>query len=205
LAKEILHNEKIKKQFYLRDAVTVAKELLGKIFVYNSPEGLMAARIVETEAYIGEADEAAHSYKGISERNKVMFKEGGLLYVYFIYGVHFCCNVVTGAEGKGDACLLRAMEPVAGINMLALNRYGKEKMTEREKINLLNGPGKICRAFNIDKRLNGIDLTGNTLYILDADKINKNEISAGKRVGISKSKDLLWRYYIKNSKYISKK
>lgn len=189
----------------MRDAVTVAKDLLGKIFAYNSPEGLMAARIVEAEAYIGEKDEAAHSFKGISERNNVMFKEGGLLYVYFIYGVHYCCNVVTGAEGKGDACLLRAMEPVDGIPLFARNRYGKETVTEREKMNLLNGPGKICRAFNIDKKLNGIDLTGNTLYILDGEKLNKNEIACAKRIGISKSKDLLWRYYVKNSSYISKK
>jgi len=189
----------------VRDAVTVAKDLLGKIFVYNTPGQVLAARIVEVEAYKGSVDEAAHSFSGVSERNEVMFRTGGFLYVYFIYGVHFCCNVVTGKEGIGDACLIRGMEPLEGIDIFSKNRFNRNDLSEKEIIMLLNGPGKICRGFNIDKRLNGIDLTGNTIYILNADKIKKSEIVTVKRVGISKSKDLPWRFYIKDNKYISKK
>jgi DNA-3-methyladenine glycosylase len=200
-------NCKLKKDFYIRDNITVAKELLGKIFVYynNEENKKWSGKIVEVEAYDGRIDEAAHTYKGKTERNKIMFEEGGLLYVYFTYGIHYCANVVSGNKDEGTAVLLRAMEPVSGIECLAERRFNKSVINEKEKINLLNGPAKICKAFNIDKNQNGTDLTKNKIYILDSEKIPKNKIIQTTRIGIKKSIELPWRFYLKNSVYVSKK
>lgn len=198
---------KLKKDFYNRNVLTVAEELLGKYFVVieKNKRTKLIGKIVEVEAYDGRIDEAAHTFNGKTERNKVMFEEGGLLYVYFTYGIHFCANVVTGNINEGTAVLLRAMEPVSGIEYLAERRFNKSVINEKEKINLLNGPAKICKAFNIDKNQNGSDLTKNEIYILDSEKIPKNKIIRTTRIGIKKSIELPWRFYIKNSVYVSKK
>lgn len=198
-------SKKLKKNFYIRDTLLIAKKLLGKIFVKNDGKNLLAGRIVEVEAYHGKDDLAAHSYIGKTERNKIMFEEGGYLYVYFTYGVHFCCNVVTEKEGIGSAVLIRAIEPIHGIDIMATNRFGKKLINEKEKYNLTSGPGKICKAFNITKEHYGIDLTGNKIYLLSNRNISNDKIVAAKRVGIKKSINLMWRFYIKDNPYVSKK
>ncbi len=198
-------SKKLRRDFYLSDTLFVAENLLGKIFVRKVGGKFLSGKIVETEAYIGEVDESAHSYKGKTERNSIMFNEGGHLYVYFTYGMYFCANVVTEKEGRGNAVLLRAMEPLEGIDTFAQNRFGKSEITEREKINLLNGPAKICMGFEINKNENGTDLLGDDIFILDASPIDKGKILISERIGISKSKELPWRFYIKNNKYVSKK
>ncbi len=200
-------SQKLSRDFYTRDVLTVARELLGKIFVFNDKRIYkeISAKIVEVEAYDGKIDEAAHTFIGKTERNKVMFEEGGYLYVYFTYGVHYCANIVTGIKDHGTAILLRAMEPIDGLEIFAKNRFKKFLVNEKEEINLLNGPGKICQAFKINKDQYGIDLTKDEIYLLDSQRIDDSEIIATKRIGIKKSKDLPWRFYIKNNPYISKK
>ena len=198
-------SQKLPRDFYLNDTLTVARNLLGKIFVRKTEEKLLAAKIVETEAYVGAVDESAHSFRGETERNSVMFREGGHLYVYFTYGMYYLANVVTASEGTGDAALLRAMEPLEGIDFFAQNRFGKTELSEKEKINLLNGPAKICLAFGIDKEKNGVDLLGDEIFIVDASPVKENEIAIAERIGISKSKELPWRFYLANSKFISRR
>jgi len=197
--------KKLSQNFYSRNVITVAKELLGKTIVRKYGSSILSGMIVEVEAYDGSVDRAAHTFNGKTKRNEVMFEQGGLLYVYFTYGVHFCCNVVTGKAGLGNAVLIRAVEPLEGIDIMAKNRFNKTDLTESEKINLANGPGKICRAFNIDRRHNGVNLTGSEIFLLYNKKIPKSDIAVTTRIGIKKSVDLPWRFYIKNNKFISKK
>jgi DNA-3-methyladenine glycosylase len=192
------------KKFYIREVTTVAKELLGKTFVKIVDGETVSAKIVEVEAYYGAIDEAAHSFGGKTKRNKVMFNEGGSLYVYFIYGTHYCCNVVTRLQNDGSAVLIRAVEPLTGIDYLAENRYGKTKLTEKELMGLTNGPGKICKAFNITKKENGIDLSGEEVFLLDAKKVDKSKIVQTVRVGIKKSAELPWRFYLKDNPFVSR-
>ena len=126
----------------------------------------LAGIIVEVEAYDGSVDEAAHTFIGKTKRNEIMFRQGGYLYVYFTYGVHFCSNVVTGKEGQGTAILIRALQPVSGIPEMINNRFGRDLKNDKEKLNLTNGPGKICQAFKINKDHYGADLTGNEIFII---------------------------------------
>ncbi len=198
-------NIKLERSFYTRNVITVAKELLGKILVKTDKDIIFSGKIVEVEAYDGEVDEAAHTFIGKTKRNEIMFAEGGFLYVYFTYGAHFCCNVVTGREGKGTAVLIRAVEPVDGIDKMISNRFGHELRSEKEKLNLTSGPGKVCRAFSITKLHYGIDLTGDKIYILDRPKLPGSKIVITKRIGIKKSVNLPWRFYIKDNPYVSKK
>ncbi len=198
-------SKKLKRNFYTHDTILIAKDLLGKIFVKNDSKNLLAGKIVEVEAYHGKDDQAAHTFIGKTERNKIMFEEGGFFYVYFTYGAHFCCNVVTEKKGIGSAVLIRAIEPIQGLEIMAKNRFGKKLINEKEKHNLTNGPGKICQAFGINKKHYGIDLTGNKIYLLNNRKIPEDKIITAKRVGIKKSVDLMWRFYIKDNPYVSKK
>ncbi len=198
-------NNKLPREFYVRDTLTVARELLGKIFVRILNGEILAGRIIETEAYIAGEDESAHSSRGKTKRNATMFEEGGLLYVYFTYGMYYCANVVTNDKGKGDAVLLRSIEPLEGIEIFAQNRFGKTEITEKEKRNLLSGPGKICMAYNLTKTEDGADLLGDEIFILDARKVPRNKIVQTTRIGISKSKELPWRFYEKDNPYVSRK
>ncbi len=165
----------------------------------------LAGKIVEVEAYDGLIDEAAHTYGGKTKRNEIMFEEGGFLYVYFTYGMHFCCNVVTGKKDHGQAVLLRAIEPLNEIEEMAVNRFGRNKISGKELFNIASGPAKICKAFGINRSDNGTDLTKSEIYILDNPKLKMSEIVQTARIGIKKSKELPWRFYIKNSRFISKK
>ena len=203
--KNLQPSKKLPRNFYTRNAITVAKELLGKVLVKKDGKQLLSGLIVETEAYDGLVDEAAHTFIGRTKRNEIMFNEGGYFYVYFTYGNHFCCNVVTGKKNHGAAVLIRAVEPLTGIKKMAKNRFDKIEINEKEKINLTSGPGKICKAFNINKDHYGLDLTGNRVFILNNPRIKNKNIVITKRIGIRKSADLPWRFYIKDNLYVSKR
>ncbi len=195
---------KLKPAFYLRNATTVAKALLGKIFVRKINGEIFAARITETEAYDGRTDPAAHSFIGKTKRNATMFESGGLLYVYFIYGMYYCANVVTGAAGEGSAALLRSMEPLKGIEQMAFNRFKKREVSRTEIKSLLNGPGKLCQALNLTKKENGLNLNGEEIFICREKRPRKFEIVETSRIGINRGTELDWRFYIKDSGFISK-
>ncbi len=197
--------KKLPRKFYTRNVHIVAKELLGKLLVRKIGRKHLTGKIVEVEAYEGSVDEAAHTYSGKTKRNKVMFNEGGFLYVYFTYGMHFCSNVVAGKLNEGNAVLLRAVEPVNGIDQMTINRFKKKNISAVEFNNLTNGPAKICSAFGIARSENGTDLTGKEIFILDSPKLSENKIAASTRIGIKKSVDLPWRYYIKNNSFLSRK
>jgi DNA-3-methyladenine glycosylase len=175
-----INKTKLNKNFYKREIITVAKDLLGKLLVKKDGNKILAGRIVEVEAYNGDTDAAAHTYKGKTKRNEVMFNEGGLLYVYFTYGAHHCCNVVTGIEGRGTAVLIRALEPVTGIETMIQNRFKRKLLKDKEIFNLTSGPGKVCSAFSIIKNHSGIDLTGDNIYLVKS-KLKKHE-----QIGVSK-------------------
>jgi DNA-3-methyladenine glycosylase len=196
---------KLTKDFYNRELLETAKDLLGKLFVRKINNKILAGIIVEVEAYDGRTDEAAHSFGGITKRNKIMFEDGGLLYVYFIYGIHYCCNVVTGSKGIGNAVLIRGIQPMIGIDEMLNNRFGKIKFNETHNVSLTNGPAKITKAFSINKKNNGTDLCGDEIYLCNSNFSNDFEIVSTTRIGIKKSADLPWRFYIKNNPYVSKK
>lgn len=198
-------NNKLKRDFYTRDVVTVARELLGKVLVKIEPGIIYAGVIAEVEAYDGAVDQAAHTFGGKTKRNAIMFGEGGFFYVYFTYGSHYCCNIVTGKEGSGTAVLIRGVEPLIGTESMILNRFGRELKNEKEIINLTNGPGKVCKAFAIDKTHYGTDLTGDRIFIVKKRKLPDNKITVTKRIGIKKSVDLPWRFYITDNLYVSRK
>ena len=197
-------SKKLSKDFYKHGVTIVAKNLLGKILVKNDKKYPLAGKIIETEAYHGDFDKAAHSFKGRTKRTEVMFKEGGYLYVYFTYGKHFCCNVVTGKEGKGTAVLIRAVEPLANVDKMIKNRYGRKLKNEKEILNLTSGPGKVCKSFKIDKSYSGTDLLGEKIFILDSKRVKEQDIGMSKRIGISRSVDLPWRFFIKDNPFLSR-
>lgn len=198
-------HKKLKKSFYSKEVVTVAKNLLGKILVKKTGKDCLAGKIVEVEAYHGDFDQAAHSYRGITKRNEVMFREGGYLYVYFTYGAHHCCNVVTGKKGQGTAVLIRAVEPVSGVESMIKNRFCRKLKDEKEVFNLTSGPGKVCQAFAFDRSHSGTDLTGDKIFITNGVRVHKSQIGISKRIGITKSVNLPWRFFIKNNPYLSRK
>ena len=186
----ILTQKKLTKKFYKGNVLRVAKELLGKTFVVKKNKQILSGKIVEVEAYDGSIDQAAHTYIGKTKRNEIMFEEGGFLYVYFTYGMYFCCNVVTGKKDERTAILIRAIEPIEGINEMALNRFNKTNISIKEKLNLTSGPGKLCMALNIRKDHNGTDLTSDKIFILNNKKIHEDEIVTTTRIGIKKSVEL---------------
>lgn len=167
----------LKREFYLRPTLTVAPDLLGKFLIFHSPEGIKVGQINEVEAYLGALDPAAHSFHGKTARNASIFLPGGHAYVYFTYGMHYCLNVGCEGEGIGNAVLLRSVIPVEGLAGVKTD-----------------GPGKLCRAFGITRAQNGIDLTSsNQLYIEDRG-VKVSKIITTPRIGISKAKDMLWRF-----------
>lgn len=192
------------KKFYIRPVLAVAKDLLGKVLIKTESKKMFAGRIVEVEAYDGSIDEASHSYNGKTKRNEVMFNTGGCLYVYFTYGAHFCSNIVTGKEGYGNAVLIRAVEPLAGIDYMIVNRFNRELKSEKELYNLTSGPGKVSKAFGFDSSYSGMDLTNSSVYLLDQPRLNSNKIGISKRIGITRSVDLPWRFFEIANPYLSR-
>lgn len=183
--------------FYLRGTVGVARALLGKVLVHETDEWVVAGRIVETEAYLRD-DAACHASRGMTPRTTVMFGEPGHAYVYFTYGMHHCLNVVTSPEGVGEAVLIRAIEPLCGLDTMAEHR-GTAVPT-----NLASGPGKLCQAFGLDRRYNGLDLTRSQLLVLD-DGFVPDEIVTTTRIGIRLAADKPWRFYIAGNPHVSRR
>ncbi|MGA9363179.1 MAG: DNA-3-methyladenine glycosylase [Bacteroidota bacterium] len=189
------------RSFYLRPTITVAKDLLGKYLVRRLQDRLLIGKIVEVEAYLGEKDPASHAYRGKTKRNEVMFMEGGHLYVYFTYGMHFCCNVVTEEEGKGRAVLLRAVEPLEGIEVMRKNR--SFDADRKDHWNLTNGPAKLCEAFGIRREENGADLTKIELFLTEGNPVPRTVVGSSERIGIKNGKDKKWRFYVKGNLFVS--
>jgi DNA-3-methyladenine glycosylase len=156
---------------------------------------LLIGKIVEVEGYLGEKDPASHAYRGKTKRNEVMFKEGGHLYVYFTYGMHFCCNVVTEAEGKGRAILLRAVEPLEGIEVMRKNR--SFDADRKDYWNLTNGPAKLCEAMGIEREMNGTDLLGKTIFLTEGEKVSRSKIGSSTRIGVKNGAEKRWRFFVK--------
>ena len=188
------------RKFYLHDSLTVAKKLLGKILVKKEGKRLLTGKIVETEAYMGNLDPGSHAYKKFTERNKIMYDKGGLVYIYFIYGNYFCFNVVCMKKGIANAVLVRAVEPIDGIDFMEANR---KKI--KNPFDLTNGPAKHCMAFNIDKKFYGKDLTaGKEIFISKPVKEMKVEIITTKRIGLRNGADLPYRFFIKDNPYVTR-
>jgi DNA-3-methyladenine glycosylase len=188
---------RLEQPFYNRNTVNVARELLGFILAHRSPEGLTAGLIVETEAYV-QGDPACHASRGMTPRNRPMFGPPGHAYVYFIYGMYFCFNVVTGPPGVGEAVLVRALEPLAGIELMR-QRRGRTRLTD-----LCSGPAKLVQAMGIGRRHNDLDLTGKMLFIAGPGQA-PGEITTTTRIGIKEGRELPLRFYVAGSPYISKK
>jgi DNA-3-methyladenine glycosylase len=198
------------RSFYLRPTVHVAHELLGKYFIRRIGRKLLIGKIVEVEAY-RHNDPASHSYHGKTKRNSVMFCQGGHLYVYFTYGMHFCINIVTNKEGIGEAVLIRALEPCVGIESMIKNRSTSFQLTHaqsfnlRSFINLTNGPAKLCKAFGITRRENGLDLlNSNDVLIADGIPLPSRCIGTSSRIGIQSGLEKQWRFFIKDNPWVSK-
>ncbi|NTV92926.1 MAG: DNA-3-methyladenine glycosylase [Chlorobiaceae bacterium] len=191
--------ERLEKQFYETPTLELAEQLLGKIFVRILPGNiLLKGRIVETEAYLGEHDEACHAWRGRTARNQIMFREPGTIYVYFTYGNHYMLNIVSEPENRAGAVLVRAMEPVEGIAFMQEQR-GTGIIT-----NLMSGPGKLARALAIDSSCNGKNLFDDEFFLENAPPVPGNMIGSTRRIGISKSRELPWRKYIINNPHVSK-
>ena len=195
--------ERLERAFYNRDTLTVARELLGQRLVRRLDGRRVAGRIVEVEAYVGETDTACHAHRGRTARNAVMFGSPGYAYVYFIYGMHHCFNAVTDREGYAAAVLVRALEPLEGIEAMRARRKG------RAGIELTNGPAKLCYALGIDRALNSIDLvTSEELWLEHDAPVASEQIVAGPRVGVRGDDFALtveWRFWIGENRYVSKR
>jgi len=182
--------QKLPRQFYDRATVTVAQELLGKILVHRVKDTELIARIVEVEAYLGPHDRASHSAKGLTPRTRIMFGPPGYAYVYLIYGMHHCLNVVTEREGHGAAVLIRAVEPLQNITAAT------------------NGPGRLSRALHIDRRLNGHDLLSDEFFIAPALDMPPGKIVKRPRIGVDYAgawARRLLRFYLKDNRCVSRK
>lgn len=217
--------KKLSRKFYNQPTLKFARLLLGKFLIRKIGKRKLVGKIVETESYVGPKDLASHASRGRTPRTEVMFGPPGHAYVYLIYGLSYCFNIVTERKDYPAAVLVRAVEPVEGINLMCRHR----KMCRNKKstfnfslralrpsvpealltFNLTNGPGKLCQAFKIDKKLNNIDLIGNALWLEDRGlKIKPREIATAKRIGVEyagKYKNKPWRFYIKGNKFVSKK
>jgi DNA-3-methyladenine glycosylase len=187
------------RSFYARPSLEVARDLIGRLLVRPLPGGRLVGRIVESEAY-QEGDPASHSFRGRTARNEVMFGRSGHLYVYFSYGMHFCMNVVTGRDGEGSAVLLRAVEPVEGIDWM-LARRGLDDVRL-----LCAGPGRLTQAFGIDRAHNGADLVaGDVLFVASGSDVPEDRIGVSPRVGLTLGVDRPWRFFEAGSPFVSRR
>jgi DNA-3-methyladenine glycosylase (3mg) len=195
---------KLPRPFYLQDTVTVARALLGCVLWRRDGRGLLAARLVEVEAYLGANDSASHARRGLrSLRNESMYLEGGHAYVYFTYGMHWCLNVVTQEADIAEAVLLRAAEPLRGIETMRERR----PKAKRDR-DLLNGPAKLSSAMAIDKSLDGEPLDGKTLWLAPRDhEVSEDDIAVGHRIGVENSGEAAWwplRFFIRGNPNVSR-
>lgn len=191
-----MHLLRLKRTFYSRPTVEVARALLGRIIV----RGKTAGKIVETEAYLGTGDLAAHAASGITNRNRVIFGPPGHAYVYFIYGMYECLNIVAEPEGQAGCVLIRALEPVDGIAAMR-----KRRPTAGRDEDLANGPGKLTRALGITLRDNGCDVTRGPVLVGSPEREEPFEIGVSARIGITKSADLPLRFFVKGNVFVSRR
>jgi DNA-3-methyladenine glycosylase len=192
---------KLRPSFYRRRTLDVAEELLGKVLIRRLNGKCLAGKIVETEAYVGPEDLACHASKGRTPRTAIMFEPGGCAYVYMIYGFYFCLNAVTEAEGYPAAVLIRAVEPLE--NLAVMRKLRKNPPLDT---GIASGPGKLCMAMAIDKTLNGVDLTGNTLWIEDW-KLESGAVGTSPRIGVDYAGEFSrkpWRFFIKDNPHVSR-
>jgi DNA-3-methyladenine glycosylase len=192
--------EQLKENYFFQDTLALARSLLGRMLIHRSPEGTTSGIIVETEAYLSRNDPACHAARGKTKRNATMFGPPGRAYVYFIYGMYYCFNVVSNAEGIGEAVLIRALEPVEGLELME-----KRRKKSRSLFSLTNGPGKLCAAMGIDKRLNGLPLFSSPLYLGKGKAINPDSIKSSGRIGINQAQDKPWRFFIEGNLFVSRR
>lgn len=183
---------RLTRRFFSRPTLEVAQSLLGRVLVGESPEGTVAGRLVEVEAYCGMQDPASHAYRRMTPRNSVMFGPAGHLYVYFTYGMHFCANVVTEQTGVAGAVLLRAVEPLEGLGLMASRRGRSDPAL------LAKGPARLCEAFGLARPDNGLDLEKGRIWLTRARRV-KGPIRASVRVGLRPEMDQPWRFYEEGS------
>ena len=191
---------KLPRSFYEQSTLEVARQLLGKYLVRRHSDGTTVGRIVETEAYVGPEDKACHASKGRTVRTEVMFGPAGHAYVYLVYGFHHMLNIVTESVDFPAAVLIRAVEPVEGVELMQVRR-------KTETLHhLAGGPGKLCQAFAIDRTLNGDDLCGKVLYLEDRGELISKVVTAP-RIGVNYAgrwKHKPWRFLIKDSDFVSR-
>jgi DNA-3-methyladenine glycosylase len=186
------------RDFYDRSSTTVARAVLGRLLVRDTPQGRVSGVIVEVEAYRGKSDAASHAYRGRTARNAVMFGPPGHAYVYFIYGVHHCLNLVTEREGTSSAVLVRALEPVEGVELM-LERRGAVPRAA-----LARGPGNVARALGLTREHDGLDLTRGPLWLSDRPaRTGGYRIATGPRIGIRVAVDLPWRFFLSGHPCVS--
>ena len=196
--------KKLRREFYTRpNVLTVARELLGKLLVVPAKNGRrISGMIVEAEAYRGPQDRASHAYGGRrTNRTETMYDLGGTAYVYFVYGMYYQFNVVTSVRNIPHAVLIRALQPVEGIDVIRKRRHGQPDH------NLTNGPGKLCIALGIDRKLDRADLLGNKVWIEEGETIARSRIASGPRIGIDYAEEWIekpWRFWIKDNPYVSR-
>ncbi|HVE59988.1 MAG TPA: DNA-3-methyladenine glycosylase [Pyrinomonadaceae bacterium] len=203
--------KKLPREFYLRaDTLEIAQDLIGKLLVVPTEAGeRVSGMIVETEAYLGAIDKAAHSYNNRrTVRNEITYAVGGHVYVFFIYGMYFQFNVVCGAKDSPHVVLIRAVAPVEGVEIMRERRLRKNASAKMPDKNLTSGPGKLCIALDINRRLNSEDLLGDKIWLEDYKKFSSEEIKIGKRIGIDYAEEFAekpWRFWLKNNLFVSKK
>ena len=195
---------KLPHEFYTRSNVLkVARDLLGKLLVVPDPNGnRVSGMIVEVEAYRGPEDRASHAYGGRrTNRTETMYRQGGVAYVYFVYGMYYQFNVVSNVENTPHAILLRALQPIEGIEIMRNRRHSQPDH------NLTNGPGKLCIAMGIDKQLDGADLLDNHVWLEDFEKVSTSRTAKGPRIGIDYAEEWIekpWRFWIRENPYVSR-
>jgi DNA-3-methyladenine glycosylase len=209
LCSDLLPMTILTQDFFAQPTLTVARSLLGRRLVRWDDGRQLSGIIVETEAYIGPRDTASHASRGRTSRSEVMFGPPGVIYIYLIYGMYHMLNIITEAEGFPAAVLIRAVEPVDGMDVMRANRQ-KPNRPPPKTINLTNGPGKLCQAFGIDKKLNGWDATvGRHLWLEAGVNVDHLSVASGPRIGIDyasrQDQDAPWRFWITDNEFVSKK
>lgn len=202
--------KKLPREFYLRpETLEIAQDLLGKLLVVPTASGeRVSGMIVETEAYLGAIDKAAHSYGNRrTPRTETMFAQGGTVYIFFVYGMYFQFNVVAGAIDTPHAILVRAVEPVEGVEIMRERRLRKNPSAKMTDKNLTSGPGKLCIALGIDKTFNNADLLGDKIRLEDFNTFSTEQIACGKRIGIDYAEEFAekpWRFWVKDNPFVSR-
>ncbi|MBI0582604.1 MAG: DNA-3-methyladenine glycosylase [Methanomassiliicoccus sp.] len=198
--------DRLPRQFFDRPALKVARDLIGKRLVHRSREGTVAGIVVEAEAYAGTGDPASHAYRGRrTVRNEVMWGPPGHAYVYPIYGMYLCFNIVCGGKGDPQGAFFRAVRPTEGVDLMAARR-GFPASDERSRRMLCNGPSKLCIAFGITRALNGLDVTGGELFLTEGE--TGGRVVAAPRVGVDyagEGKEWPWRFLLDGDPYVSRR